>query len=438
MSSATVAGYVSRDHTLLDARASSGLTVGVSSLGRLGVFLAIAASGVVFSEPAPVDLLMIGLVVLLPVLALQRTAPGMVMQFLLWLGCGAGALVASSVSLDVGESARHTAISFYLYLAFLVLAAFVALKPDRHARVILGAWVLAALVAGGAGLAGYFQLAPGAYDLFTRYGRAAGTFKDPNVLGPFLVPAVLYLAHRLVYREARWPIADLAGLGVLVGAVLLSFSRGAWFNLAAALAVYGALTLVVVGTSAARARLMLLAAIGAVLAVAAVIAALQVDGVAQLLTERFALTQKYDVGPEGRFGGQAKAMGLILDNPLGIGAKQFSEHYHPEDVHNVYLSMFLNTGWLGGLLYIAAVAMTLAAGCRHVLKGTPTRPLFLIVLAAFVGNVLEGFIIDTDHWRHFYVLLSLLWGLMGADRLAGAGHDTASGGALRASHRALR
>ena len=35
---------------------------------------------------------------------------------------------------------------------------------------------------------------------------------------------------------------------------------------------------------------------------------------------RAALEQPYDVGPNGRFGGQIKAVGLILTHPLGIGA----------------------------------------------------------------------------------------------------------------------
>jgi len=393
---------------------SPGLTISVSSLGRLGVFLAIVASGVVFSEPAPVDVLMMGLVVMLPLLGLQRHSPGVTLQFMVWLGCGAGALLASVMSSEVGDSSRHTAISFYLYGAFLVLAAFITLAPERHARLVFNAWLLAAMIAATAGVIGYFRLAPGAFELFTRYGRAAGTFKDPNVLGPFLVPAALYLTHRLVYRETRWPVTTLAGLGILVGAVLLSFSRGAWFNLIAALGLYGAMTLVIVGTQAARARLVLFAALGAMLALAALIGVLQIDEVSRLLSERSTLAQGYDVGPEGRFGGQAKAIGLIFANPLGLGAGQFSTHFHPEDVHNVYLSMFLNAGWLGGLLYIAAVVSTVVLGFAHVMKATPTRPLFLIAYAAFVATVLEGFIVDTDHWRHFYILLALAWGLMGA------------------------
>ena len=28
-----------------------------------------------------------------------------------------------------------------------------------------------------------------------------------------------------------------------------------------------------------------------------------------------------------------------------------------------------------------------------------------------VGEAFEGLIVDTDHWRHFFLLLGLIWGL---------------------------
>lgn len=394
---------------------------GIASLHahvRFGVFLAIGISGVVFSEPAPVDLLLMGLIVMLPIAGLQTYAPGMALQMLLWLGCGAGALIASAMSQEVGVSASHTGISFYLYAVFLVLAAFVAHSPGRHARLILGAWVLGATVAAAVGLIGYFRILPGAFELFTKFGRAAGTFKDPNVLGPFLVPAILYIGHRVLHRETRLPVLDLGAALVLVAALLLSFSRGAWINLAVAVVIYGLLTFVTLTSQAARLRLVVIALIGIVAVGTTLLAALQLDTVSALLAERSALTHGYDVGPEGRFGGQEKAFALLIANPLGLGAKQFALHYHPEDVHNVYLSMFLNSGWLGGLLYIAALATTVTAGAVHVLKAIPTRPLFLIAYAALIGHLVEGVVIDTDHWRHFYVLLALVWGLIGASHVS--------------------
>jgi hypothetical protein len=30
----------------------------------------------------------------------------------------------------------------------------------------------------------------------------------------------------------------------------------------------------------------------------------------------------------------------------------------------------------------------------------------------------EGFIIDTDHWRHFFLILGIIWGLAAAGHTA--------------------
>jgi hypothetical protein len=34
-----------------------------------------------------------------------------------------------------------------------------------------------------------------------------------------------------------------------------------------------------------------------------------------------------------------------------------------------------------------------------------------VCVATLVGAVAEGFVIDTDHWRHFFLLLGMIWGL---------------------------
>jgi len=41
--------------------------------------------------------------------------------------------------------------------------------------------------------------------------------------------------------------------------------------------------------------------------------------------------------------------------------------------------------------------------------------LFIVAYAAFVGTAMEGAVIDTDNWRHFYIQLAILWGLMAAE-----------------------
>ena len=64
----------------------------------------------------------------------------------------------------------------------------------------------------------------------------------------------------------------------------------------------------------------------------------------------------------------------------------FSEWYHPEEAHNVYLSMLMNAGWLGGVIYTVIVALTLVLGFRHLRQDTPWRPVFVIAYITFVAT----------------------------------------------------
>ena len=150
-----------------------------------------------------------------------------------------------------------------------------------------------------AGIVGYFDLIPGAHDIMTRYDRATGFFKDPNVLGPFLVPALVYTLHRLTEARLRKSLPRLAVLLVLGFAMLLSFSRGAWFNLGVAVVIYGALYVLTVRSHRARLRFMTLGIVGMAAIAGLVVFALQLDGVKNLAAERASLSQRYDEGPRG-------------------------------------------------------------------------------------------------------------------------------------------
>ena len=380
------------------------------------VWLGVASGAVVFSEPAPVDVLTMGLIVGLPLLGLVSAKGPLWLVTAAWGVCGAGALVASCFALDVAKAATHTGISIYLYLAFFTFAAFVAKRPMEHTTLILNAYLWASFVGAMAGVAGYFNLFPGAFELFTKYGRATGTFKDPNVYGAFLVPAMLYALHLVLNESVRRAILPGIMLLFLSFAIFLSFSRGAWFNAVVGIAVYAYFSLVFAPTNRQRVKMMLIGTLVLAAAAGVLVIAAQHDAISGLLSNRAALTQTYDVGPQGRFGGQEKAKGLILENPLGLGALVFANHQHHEDVHNVYLTLFLSAGWIGGLVFAAIVGLTALWGARHAMRQTPTQALFLIAYAAFLANALEGFVIDIDHWRHFYLEMGIVWGLMVADR----------------------
>lgn len=387
-----------------------GLTAQTAGLWLVWITLAI--SSFVFAEPAPYDALMIGVITTLPLLGLTSFSRGVFLHLVPWLVVGACGFVAATRSGVMEISVKHTAITLYLSLSAVVITAFVRKDPERHSSVVVSGWMWASVIAALCGIVGYFDLVPGTQELFTKFSRARGPFKDPNVLGAFLVPALVYFVHAMMSdRTGRAAVMSVLAALIAVG-LLVTFSRGAWFNAAVALLVYIYAAFIVCGSNRFRLKLILLVFLGLTVIGLSLAALVQVDAIAELIRQRAALTQEYDVGPQGRFAGQLKALGFIVENPFGIGAQDFGRSYYGEDVHNVYLSMFLNAGWLGGFIYLGLVAVTLLAAFRHSLRDTPTKGLLIVMLASFAGVAAEGLFVDTDHWRHFFVILGLLWGLM--------------------------
>jgi hypothetical protein len=144
-------------------------------------------------------------------------------------------------------------------------------------------------------------------------------------------------------------------------------------------------------------------------------ALLSIEKVATLFKERASLEQSYDVGHLGRFGRYLLGAQIVLERPFGIGPLQFHKLF-PEDPHNTYLNSFLTGGWLTGCVYLTMMLTTLLLGLRYVFVATPWRPTYLAIYCAFVGVALESAIIDSDHWRHFFLLLGTVWGLMAVSR----------------------
>ncbi len=73
----------------------------VTWLALAAVALTFAVSGIVFTEPAPVDALSIGLIVLLPLIGLVAFNRMLFAYGALWLVAGACAVLAATFSLDI-------------------------------------------------------------------------------------------------------------------------------------------------------------------------------------------------------------------------------------------------------------------------------------------------------------------------------------------------
>jgi O-antigen ligase len=397
------------------ARPAPSLT-DVQRIGLGLVWLTFATSALVFAEPAPVDVLMMGVIAIVPLVGLVRFTPALMLYVTIWLVTVACKLVAVMVAIEPVKALVHSTVTLFLVAQAFIIAAFVMKRPYKHTHLILHAYAFAAAIAAVLAIIGYFHLLPGAFDLFTKHARAAGTFKDPNVFGPFLVLPILYMLHRMLTRGAATFVWASIWAAIMSVALLLSFSRGAWVVLAISVVIFAYLAFLTAPNNWQRLKIICAGFIAMCFAMVALVAVMQIDGVSEQFTSRATLDQSYDQGPEGRFGGQQKARRLIIDNPLGIGAQQFAPHFHVEEPHNVYFAMFLNAGWLGGLVFAILVGLTCLYGLRHAFKRTSTQPLFIIAFAVFVAHAVEGFVIDLDHWRHFHLLMALVWGMMLGDR----------------------
>jgi hypothetical protein len=132
-----------------------------------------------------------------------------------------------------------------------------------------------------------------------------------------------------------------------------------------------------------------------------------------MFRQRASFDQSYDEGRFGRFGRHILGADMALDLPFGIGPLQF-HHYFPEDTHNSYLNAFMSGGWLSGICYPALVFLTVVIGFRHIFIRVPWQRAYLAIFSAFLGTMGESFIIDTDHWRHFFMMLGTMWGMFAA------------------------
>jgi hypothetical protein len=302
-------------------------------------------------------------------------------------------------------------ISVCLASTAIFYAAVLGANTEARLRWLLRGYLAAAVIASLIAIAAYLRLLGGMSNPFLLHDRARGTFNDPNVLGAFLVLPGLLLFQRILVGRLTAVIGNGLLLLVLMGALFMSFSRAAWGQFAFCALIVMALSFITTRSASERLRIVVIASAG-VLAIALLISVLlSIGKVAAIFKERATFEQAYDLGHFGRFGRYVLGVQLGLERPLGIGPLQFS-HYFPEDAHNTFLNSFMSGGWLSGFAYLTLTLVTVVIGLRFVLVPTPWRTTYQAVYAAFVGVAAESAIIDIDHWRHYFLILGLLWGLI--------------------------
>jgi hypothetical protein len=383
------------------------------------VWLIFASSFMVIFEPAPTDLFFFMAFAAYLYSGLNYTAAIMPLMLLLLFYNMGGFLSYVMVS-PIQEALMFEVTSLYMAASAIFLASFLSIDTERRVNLLFSGYIFGAVVAGILALLGFLFfksigktfIALGANDLI-RFGRATGLFKDPNVFSTYMVFPCVLLAQRLLLGIGRRPLLNLVFFGIVFISLVLAMSRGAWINVSASILTMAILTFVLTESNNMRGRIAFYSFAGALIIGITLVLLLSSPEMQHMFLDRFTLVKSYDAGERGRFGNQLNAIPLLLERPFGFGPVQFTKIFH-EAPHNTFLNSFSSCGWLGGISYFALVGCNLYVGLRTAFTKGPFQNHAILVFSCLVEVIFQGIQIDTEHWRHYYWMMGLMWGLFAA------------------------
>jgi hypothetical protein len=363
---------------------------------------AFALLAVVRSEPAPSD-------VIFGILILTAVAGGRVLPIRVPPAAGIGLVLWAFVSVlsvvnspDLTRAVRFEAISLYLVAFGIFIAAIASDGPllRRCVRAYIWSAIISSVIAIGAlKVPGFPARSVFLYDP----SRAMALFKDPNVFGPYLVPAAALLAEELIRpRLLGWRTSVVFLMFCIVAAGnIFAFSRAGWLNL-------GVACFTVVVTYAARRRgfgraMKLVIALSA--AAAAAFVFLAFTGSLGFLEQRTKL-QAYD---QDRFANQASGLHAGTRHIIGYGPGQ-AEQVLAISTHSLPVRLLVEQGVAGALPFLLVLGATLVAALGFAARDGDLNGIgSAALLGSFIGLLANSPFVDTLHWRHFWVVMALIW-----------------------------
>ncbi|MGZ4775477.1 MAG: O-antigen ligase family protein [Oryzihumus sp.] len=366
---------------------------------------------------SPVDVL-----TLLSLLAVALWATSAAVRVRVPYGLGAGLMIlggalAGLVSLFPGQ-ALLALVQDLVLISWATAVGVVARRPGGT-RLLASVWAYSAMVCAAVLTAGYFAHVQAVTGVVSREGnRAMFTFGDPNYAASFWVLSIFVAYASGVPR--RRPLRVLGYL-LLLWAVVLSLSNGAWVELAA-----GCLLIVAV---AAYRRVGMVGAVGVVLLVAAaagVLLTLVPLGSVQAAAR--ASGQPLLVNSVGRSNESSSQRDVLVrealqlyrnGSPLGTGPGSTkllltTQGYpYAKEAHDDFLAALVERGPLGilGLLVLVSSAVyrsarVLRAPPRQRLPDQLPRPVGLV--AGLAAALAASTYYEVLHFRYVWGLLALV------------------------------
>lgn len=368
------------------------------------VFLvAVLAMNYTISRPSPVDILYIGSLVITLVHMTVSPKPQVTHRavFLtLLLGTWAVSYILASLPHIEEDNVIFELTAKTFAISIGVISAFVSMSwTRRNFERFMKTYIVSCVIASILGTIGFvLQL-----DALTWDGRARGLIDDPNMYGSFLLPAAIFCIYFLS-RPQRGKLLFAGAMALVLLGVMLSFSRIA--QVATFSCMFG-----YVAFNYRRRPQRLILIVGTLLVSALILFSLASLISPEFTTKflgRFTLAEPYDLGSEGRYARYLLVLPMIVQNPLGLGVLQLTKIF-PEPIHDIWLSSFVNYGWVAGFAWIT---LAVASVVVSILNYRRTRdPLTVALLISLVGIVWCASLHEGEHWRHMWLAYGLVWGL---------------------------
>lgn len=360
------------------------------------IYIYILFSGFVFIEPAPSDIIFI----LLTICSIFIVGYSIV-DIIKILSLTLTVMIPFTFALNKYSmyNIKFTLIDMYLFLSIIVFTKILYTIFNKEKDMeyviekIMQLWAITGCINVLVSLIGYIS---GNYNILGSnviWGsiRMKGFFKDANVLGPFLiVPSIYFIESMLLNKKNN--IYKIIELIILNIGILWTFSRGAWISYIVAIGILFIKYLIINPTKSLNLLKIIFVAIIVVFLMAPY---LKETELYNYFNSRLGI-QSYD---SDRFSNQGESIDMFIKSPIfGIGPGNY-EAITAYSAHSAYARTISEKGIIGVLSLIIILGIPLYKGLR-------IKKVFLV--ASLISIYIGGIAVDTLHWRHLYIIISLI------------------------------
>lgn len=379
-----------------------GLRFAIFTTRNFVYLIAVIAMNYTLMRPSPVDLLFIlsFLMTMAHIAVSERKVVTRRAVFLaLLVGAWAVSFTVASLPHIAEKNVTFELLAKTFAISIGIIGAFVSMSWNkRHFERFMRVYVLSTVIASTLGTIGFLTQ----MDLLTWDGRARGLIDDPNMYGSFLIPGVMFSLY-FIFRPNGGRLLMTIALSIIMLGILLSFSR-----IALVITLACATGSVIYHNRKQPVRLIVV--FGSLVLIGLLLAALASLASPEFIAkfaDRLTLAKSYDLGEEGRYHRYVLVLPMIMQNPMGLGVLQL-EKIFPEPIHDIWLSSFVNYGWVAGFVWII---LTVSSVVVSFLNYRKTRSdIAVTLLIAQIGIVACASLHEGEHWRHMWLMFGVIWG----------------------------